>query len=310
MENYSYFAILHSVIFAYMTKHKLIEIEWPDFGICSPPPKATAKEFQLRINHTLDAMKERKLTHLVIYGDREHFANLMYLTGFDPRFEEALLILSSAQIPLLVVGNECEGYLTVSPLYEAPCTKSAGYLERNSSEANHPSSRNASGLRNGSRRLHPCGKTAEYSAKENNAGKLRHERFQPFSLLNQPRDNSRQLSEILASEGINKRSLIGCVGWKYFSESEHPAEKYAIDIPSYIADTLRDLTASDKVINTTDIFMHPDYGLRTFASPSEIAYFEFTNILASEGMRGKQFLQSRLDCGNAARPAEKRAGLC
>ncbi|HZS93019.1 MAG TPA: hypothetical protein VFE42_36710 [Chloroflexota bacterium] len=30
---------------------------------------------------------------LLVYVDREHFANLAYLTGFDPRFEEALLIL-------------------------------------------------------------------------------------------------------------------------------------------------------------------------------------------------------------------------
>jgi len=29
-------------------------------------------------------MANRSLTHLVVYGDREHFANLAYLTGFDP----------------------------------------------------------------------------------------------------------------------------------------------------------------------------------------------------------------------------------
>ena len=47
---------------------------------------------------------------------REHFANLAYLTGFDPRFEEAVLILGSdSQTLLLVVGNECESYVGVSP---------------------------------------------------------------------------------------------------------------------------------------------------------------------------------------------------
>jgi hypothetical protein len=30
----------------------------------------------------------------MVYADREHFANMAYLTGFDPRFEEALLILT------------------------------------------------------------------------------------------------------------------------------------------------------------------------------------------------------------------------
>ena len=63
-------------------------------------------------------MEERKLTHLVVYGDREHFANIAYLTGFDPRFEEALLIFPSSGTPLLVVGNECEAYVGVSPLFQ------------------------------------------------------------------------------------------------------------------------------------------------------------------------------------------------
>jgi len=39
------------------------------------------------------------------------------------------------------------------------------------------------------------------------------------------------------------------------------------------------------VVNATDLLMHPDSGLRTFCSPSEIAYFEYTNVLASDGMR-------------------------
>ena len=35
----------------------------------------------------------------------------MYLTGFDPRFEEALLRLSAEGHRKLLVGNECLGYL-------------------------------------------------------------------------------------------------------------------------------------------------------------------------------------------------------
>jgi hypothetical protein len=48
----------------------------------------------------------------VVWGDREHSANLAYLTGFDPRFEEAVLILDTAgqRAPRLLVGNECLGY--------------------------------------------------------------------------------------------------------------------------------------------------------------------------------------------------------
>ena len=32
---------------------------------------------------------------LVVYADREHSANLSFLTGFDPRFEEALLVVGT-----------------------------------------------------------------------------------------------------------------------------------------------------------------------------------------------------------------------
>src|SRR5208282_6094238 len=97
--------------------HRMIEIAWPEFGQASYPPQASASEFEKRIDDLRAKMGKQKLTHLVVYGDREHFANLAYLTGFDPRFEEALLILSPALKPLLVVGNECESYVAVSPLF-------------------------------------------------------------------------------------------------------------------------------------------------------------------------------------------------
>jgi hypothetical protein len=216
-------------------KHRLIAIDWPEFGTCAPPPPQPLTEFQARIDTVRTVMASRGLSHLVIYGDREHFANLAYLTGFDPRFEEALLVIGEHNIPLLIVGNECEGYLPVSPLYVAK--------------------------------------------------KLRHERFQPFSLLNQPRDDSRLLREILIDEGIGERSRIGCVGWKYFGANEHPAGIHAVDLPSYIVDTLRNLTDYDNVVNATDLLMHPDYGLRATCSAAEIAYFEFTNVAASESIK-------------------------
>jgi hypothetical protein len=215
--------------------HRVIEITWPEFGPALSPPRPSASEFEKRVNDLRAMTDERKLTHLVIYGDREHFANLAYLTGFDPRFEEAVLILSPARVPLLVVGNECESYVAVSPLFEG--------------------------------------------------GKLRRERFQPFSLLNQPRDHSRIIREIFAGEGIAATSRVGCVGWKYFSGSEHPEASYAIDIPAYLADTLRALAGREGVVNSTDLLMHPDYGLRTFCSPCEIAYFEYTNVQASEAVK-------------------------
>jgi len=216
-------------------RHQLVEAAWPEFGTGARPPAASPEEFQSRIDAALRAMESRRLTHLVVYGDREHFANLAYLTGFDPRFEEALLVIPARDTPVLIVGNECEAYLSVSPMFAA--------------------------------------------------GRLRHERFQSFSLLNQPRSNSRMLDQIFRDLGITKGSSVGCVGWKYFSTAEHPLGDRAIDLPAYMTDTLRDLAGPENVVNATDILMHPDHGLRTFCSPAEIAYFEYTSVLASEGMR-------------------------
>ena len=45
---------------------------------------------------------------LVVYADREHLANIAFLSGYDPRFEEALLLLGPRQRRVLVVGNEGE----------------------------------------------------------------------------------------------------------------------------------------------------------------------------------------------------------
>jgi hypothetical protein len=64
-------------------------------------------EIEERLRKCRELMNVRKLTHLIVYGDREHFANLMYLTHFDPKFEEALLIINHDQNPLILVGQEC-----------------------------------------------------------------------------------------------------------------------------------------------------------------------------------------------------------
>ncbi len=216
-------------------KHRLIEIDWPEFGTAACPPRPSAVELETRIDNLRTRMRELKLTHIVVYGDREHFANLAYLTGFDPRFEEALLIVGEASIPLVLVGNECESYLDISSLHAI--------------------------------------------------GRLRHERYQSFSLLNQPRDRSRPLREIFAQESIGPTSRVGCVGSKYFSEREHPDARHAIDIPGYLVDALRELVGRNNLVNVTELLMHPGYGLRATCTPYEIAYFEYTNGQAAESVK-------------------------
>jgi len=205
-------------------KHRLIETEWPEFGWADRPPVVSVAELEGRLTALRAGMAREGLTHAVVYADREHFANLAYLTNFDPRFEEAILIVARDGKPLIVVGNECEGYLGVSPLFTA--------------------------------------------------NKLRSERFQSFSLLNQPRGSSRKVRDIFAGEGIGKKSIVGCIGWKYFADSEHPDGAHAIELPAYLVDTLRALAGHDAVVNSTALMMHPGFGLRSQCSPSEIANME------------------------------------
>ncbi len=74
----------------------------------------TGEDYRKRINKALELAKN-KYTHLFIYADREHFWNMEFFTGYDPRFEEAVLILQQNKKPALVVGNEGVGYAAKIP---------------------------------------------------------------------------------------------------------------------------------------------------------------------------------------------------
>jgi len=69
-------------------------------------PSFEKEDYDLRIQKLRSLMDEHGYDFLVVYGDREHFTHIHYLTGFDPRFEEALLVLGQHSKPLLLVGNE------------------------------------------------------------------------------------------------------------------------------------------------------------------------------------------------------------
>ncbi len=78
-------------------------------------PVINASDYKKRINTLLELSKTKKITHIIVYGDREHFSNMFFLTGFDPRFEEAILILRNDEIPTIVVGNEGWDYSNIIP---------------------------------------------------------------------------------------------------------------------------------------------------------------------------------------------------
>ena len=69
-----------------------------------------------RLERRRERADARGYDRLVVYADREHSANLAYLTGFDPRFEEALLVVGPDGEPAILVGNECFGMAGAAPL--------------------------------------------------------------------------------------------------------------------------------------------------------------------------------------------------
>ncbi|HEX4502908.1 MAG TPA: M24 family metallopeptidase [Scandinavium sp.] len=64
---------------------------------------ATLNERKIRV---LERMRQQGLDTLIVYADKEHGGNFEYLTGFIPRFEEALLVLQQRGDAVLVLGNE------------------------------------------------------------------------------------------------------------------------------------------------------------------------------------------------------------
>jgi hypothetical protein len=94
-----------------VTLAHLASVTLPDFGRPDTLPTIQVATYVGRIESLVARMDQTGYDALVVYADREHMANMSYLTGFDPRFEEALLVLDRQGQRLLIVGNECMGYL-------------------------------------------------------------------------------------------------------------------------------------------------------------------------------------------------------
>ncbi len=103
-----------------LTRAHLADVSLPDFGMPAGEPVLPPELYAARMDRLRAGMGERGYDHLVVWGDREHSANLSYLTGFDPRFEEAILILGRTdgpvEQPAILVGNECYGMAEAAPL--------------------------------------------------------------------------------------------------------------------------------------------------------------------------------------------------
>jgi hypothetical protein len=96
----------------------LTPVALPDFGLPTDEPTLSPAIYTDRLTRLYARMQQAGLDTLLVYADREHTANLTYLCGYDPRFEEALLILrpeTADMPPALLVGNEGWGYTELCP---------------------------------------------------------------------------------------------------------------------------------------------------------------------------------------------------
>ncbi|MBC7814687.1 MAG: hypothetical protein H7175_26255, partial [Burkholderiales bacterium] len=219
-----------------MTDVVLTALQLPDFGMPTVEPRIPAGVFQARCAAALERAASAGFDVLVVYGDREHFANIAYLTNYDPRFEEALLILRAGHKPTLLVGNEGWSYANIVP-YEINVIL-----------------------------------------------------YQSFSLLAQPRGDSLSLAEIFDLCGIGADTRVGVAGWKYFDERKTDTPDSWLEVPSYLVDTLRQLTGdSSCVSNATSLFMNPVDGLRIINEVDQLAAFEFAACHSSQSVRNVIF---------------------
>ena len=99
-----------------MSEPRLARIDLPDFGMPSEGPDLPPALYARRLEALRERAERAGYGRLVVYADREHSANLSYLTGFDPRFEEALAVIAPDGEPAILVGNECFGIAGAAPL--------------------------------------------------------------------------------------------------------------------------------------------------------------------------------------------------
>ena len=95
---------------------RLARIELPELGPPGQRPELPASRYAERLAALRERADRAGYDRLVVYADREHSANLSFLTGFDPRFEEAILVVGEDAEPAILVGNECWGMAGAAPL--------------------------------------------------------------------------------------------------------------------------------------------------------------------------------------------------
>src|SRR5215211_735167 len=92
---------------------ELRRVGLPEFGVPVERPEIGSSEYEARARALYEAAG---VDWVAVYGDREHFGNPVWLSGYDPRFEEALLLLGPRDKRFLLVGVEGVPYSVVAGL--------------------------------------------------------------------------------------------------------------------------------------------------------------------------------------------------
>lgn len=104
-----------------------------EFGVPQQQPEISPATYEARCKL---AYERAGADWLVVYADREHFANIAFLSAFEPRFEEALLLLGPQGKRIFVTGNECFSYTAISrlPAFETLLCQSLSLLAQDRSQ--------------------------------------------------------------------------------------------------------------------------------------------------------------------------------
>lgn len=85
---------------------EVVEVPWSEPVVSRDLPIIPAETYAERVSSLRQLMEQHGFSYVIVYGDREHFANTRFLTGYDPRFEESLVIVGQTGKPRLLVGLE------------------------------------------------------------------------------------------------------------------------------------------------------------------------------------------------------------
>jgi hypothetical protein len=96
---------------------RLRQVGVPRFAEPTVRPEVPSTRYPERIAALRARMATRGFDVVIVYADREHSASISFLSGFDPRFEEAILVVGPGDDdPGILVGNECWGMAGAAPL--------------------------------------------------------------------------------------------------------------------------------------------------------------------------------------------------